>query len=87
MGVRTPIRRVSVSTNSPRMKNCAKKWIAEVQRTRVAGKNKNWIPGPGTFVCSQHYEECCFDPCVKLREEVSGWRSRRRPSLTDSASD
>ena len=27
VGVRTPIRRVSVSTNSPRMKNCAKKWI------------------------------------------------------------
>jgi hypothetical protein len=67
----------------PKNEELRRKWIAEVQRTRVAGKNKNWIPGPGTYVCSQHFEECCFDPCVKLREEVCGWRSRKR--LLDDA--
>ena len=53
----------------PKDEELRKKWIAEVQRTRIENKNMNWIPGPGAYVCSQYFEEICFHACVKLWEE------------------
>ena len=48
-----------------------KAWIARLKRT-------NLPPLKNCYVCSEHFEEDCFEAGTQLKKELFGNRSRRR---------
>ncbi|XP_066269490.1 uncharacterized protein [Branchiostoma lanceolatum] len=53
----------------PQEESVRKKWIQQVRRTRSGPNGTPWQLNDSAFLCSAHFDESCFDPAERLKQQ------------------